>query len=114
MAPCVGALRTRFGLLSNRPRASALWLEEGLAGPLAACLAWHDPAAPLGTAKRILERLGRNTQLIAVLDGAFKLALAAATAARRVAEEVSRGDVNSQRPSTWGPAPEARKEEREG
>jgi len=115
-AKVLGALRTRFGLLSNRPRASSLWLEEGLAGPLAACSAWHDPAAPMVLVVqrgRFVLRTALQEPRIAVLDGALNLALAGAAAARRVADEVSRGNVNSQRPSTWGPAPETRKEESE-
>ncbi len=104
----LGALRERFGLLSNRPRASTLWLEEGLAGPLARTSAWHDAAAPMVLVVqrgRFVLRLGVPQPRIAVLDGALSLSLAAAAAARRVAEEVSRGAVNSTRPSTWGAAP---------
>ena len=43
------ALCKRFGLLSNRPRASTLWLEEGLAGPLASSL---GPGTSPSTATR--------------------------------------------------------------
>jgi hypothetical protein len=112
----MGALRERFGLLSNRPRASTLWLEEGLAGPLAKSLAWHDPAAPMVLVVqrgRFVLRLALPEPRIAVLDGALSLGLAAAAAARRVAEEVSRGAVNSQGPSTWGAMPAPPKENSE-
>lgn len=104
----LGALRERFGLLSNRPRASTLWLEEGLAGPLAKSNAWHDPRGSMVVVVqrgRLVLRLALPEARVAVLDGALSLALAAAAAARRVAAEVSRGGVNSTRPSTWGATP---------
>jgi hypothetical protein len=104
----LGALRERFGLLSNRARASTLWLEEGLAGPLAKSIAWHDPVAPMVLVVqrgRFVLRMGLPEPHIATLDGALSLGLAAAAAARRVAEEVSRGGVSSTRPSTWGAVP---------
>jgi hypothetical protein len=113
----LGALRERFGLLSNRPRASTLWLEEGLAGPLAKSMAWHDPTVPMVLVVqrgRFALRLALPEPRIAVLDGALSLGLAAAAAARRVAEEVSRGAVNSTRPSTWGTVPALRKEDSDG
>jgi hypothetical protein len=109
----LGALRERFGLLSNRPRASTLWLEEGLAGPLAKSIAWHDPVVPtvlVVQRGRFVLRMALAEPRIAVLDGALSLGLAAAAAARRVAEAVSRGAVNSQRPSTWGAMPAPRQE----
>lgn len=104
----LGALRTRFSLLSNRPRASTLWLEEGLAGPLAASIAWHDTAAPMVLVVqrgRFVLRMALAEPRIAALDGAVRLGVAAAAAARRVAEAVSRGAINGDRPSAWGPAP---------
>ncbi len=107
-AKVLGALSERFGLLSNRPRASTLWLEEGLAGPLARSSAWHDAALPMVLVVqrgRFALRTALPGPRIAVLDGALALAQSAAAAARRVASEVSRGAVNSTRPSTWGAAP---------
>jgi hypothetical protein len=104
----LGALHERFGLLGNRQRAATLWLEEGLAGPLAKSIAWHDPAAPMVLVVqrgRFVLRLALPQPRIAMLDGALSLGLAAAAAARRVAEEVLRGAVNSTQPSTWGAAP---------
>jgi hypothetical protein len=103
----LGALKTRFGLLSNRPRASTLWLEEGLAGPLAASAAWHDAAAAMVLVVqrgRFALRTAMPEPRLAVIEGAMVLGLAAAAAARRVAGEVLRGAVSSQRPSTWGAA----------
>jgi hypothetical protein len=107
-AKVLGPLHERFGLLSNRPRASTLWLEEGLAAPLAKSLAWHDPALPLVLVVqrgRFVLRMALPEPRIAVLDGALSLGLAAAAAARRVAEDVSRGAGSSARPSTWGAVP---------
>ncbi len=115
-AKVLGPLHERFGLLSNRPRASTLWLEEGLAGPLAKSLAWHDPALPLVMVVqrgRFVLRMALPEPRIAVLDGALSLGLAAAAAARRVAEDVSRGAGNSTRPSTWGAVPPPPKERSE-
>jgi hypothetical protein len=102
----LGQLGGRFRLLSNRPRACTMWLEQGLASPLVASAAWHDPAAPMVLVVqrgRFALRMGLPEPRVAVLDGALSLALAAVTAARHVAAEVSSGAVNSQRPSSWGP-----------
>ena len=101
----LGALSTRFGLLANRPPAATLWLEEGLAGPLASSVAWHEPSAPMVLVVqrgRFVLRLSLPKPRVAPIEGALTLGLAAAAAARRVAAEVSRGTVGSQRPSTWG------------
>jgi hypothetical protein len=113
----LGPLRERFGLLGNRQRAPTLWLEEGLAGPLAKSIAWHDPASPMVLVVqrgRFVLRLALAETRIAMLDGALSLGLAAAAAARRVAEEVSRGAMNSTGPSTWGAASASNKESSEG
>lgn len=107
-AKVLGALAVRFALLANRPRAATLWLEEGLAAPLAASASWLARGRPMVLVVqrgRFVLRLGCEEPQCAVLEGAMALGLAAAAAARRVAVEVRRGAVNSQRPSTWGPAP---------
>jgi hypothetical protein len=103
----LGELLTRFGLLSNRPRASQLWLESGLLQPLKSSVAWRDDAAPMVLVVqrgRFVLRMALAEPRIAVLDGAMSLATAAAAAARRVATEVSSGPVSSLRPSNWDPA----------
>jgi hypothetical protein len=113
----LGALRERFGLLGNRPRAPTLWLEEGLADPLAKSIAWHDPAAPMVLVVqrgRFVLRLALPEPRIAVLDGALSLGLAAAAAARRVAEELTRGEGNGQRPSSFDAMPALPKEDSAG
>jgi hypothetical protein len=106
----LGPLHHRFGLLSDRPRASTLWLEHGLAAPLAASSGWHDATVPLVMVVqrgRFVLRMGLPQPRVAALEGALSLAIAAVAAARRVASEVDSGAVSSQRPSTWGPAPGA-------
>jgi hypothetical protein len=108
-ASVLGPLHTRFGLLSNRPQASVLWLKEGLADPLADSLGWHDPAAPMVLVVqrgRCTLRLALPEPRIAVLDGALALGRAAAAAALRVSEATSHGLPSSQQPSTWGATPD--------
>lgn len=105
----LGALRTRFGLLSNRPRASTLWLEEGLAGALALSAAWLLPAAPMALVVqrgRLVLRLALSEPRVASVQGAMALGAAAAAAARRVVAEVVRGGLSTQGPSTWGATPQ--------
>lgn len=105
----LGALRTRFGLLSNRPRASMLWLEEGLANALAQSAAWLPSAAPMALVVqrgRLVLRLALPEPRLSVVQGAIALGAAAAAAARRVAAEVARGGTSTQGPSTWGAAPQ--------
>lgn len=100
----LGALRTRFGLLSNRPRAGTLWLEEGLANALASSAAWLPPATPMALVVqrgRLVLRLALADPRVAIVQGAMALGMAAAAAARRVATEVARGGVSTQGPSTW-------------
>jgi hypothetical protein len=102
----LGALHPRFALLSDRPSASTLWLEHGLAEPLKAMQAWHDPQAPLVLVVqrgRFVLRTALPRPRVAALEGALVLATAAVAAARRVASDVDSGAVNSQRPSSWGP-----------
>lgn len=109
----LGALRTRFGLLANRPSAATLWLEEGLAAQLASSVAWHDASAPMVLVVnrgRFALRMALPKPRVAPIEGAMTLGLAAAAGARRVAAEVARGAVSSQRPSTWGPASSTGKE----
>jgi hypothetical protein len=101
----LGALRTRFGLLSNRPRAGTLWLEEGLANALALSAAWLPAARPMALVVqrgRLVLRLALAEPRAADLQGAMELGMAAAAAARRVASEVARGAVSTQGPSSWG------------
>jgi hypothetical protein len=105
----LGALRTRFGLLSNRPRASTLWLEEGLASALALSAAWLPPAAPMALVVqrgRLVLRLALSGPRVASVQGAMALGAAAAAAARRVVAEVVRGGLSTQGPSTWGATPQ--------
>jgi hypothetical protein len=87
----LGALHNRFGLLSDRPRASTLWLEHGLAAPLAATSAWHDAEVPLVMVVqrgRFVLRMALEQPRVAVLDGALALATAAVAAAGGVPQGV--------------------------
>jgi hypothetical protein len=105
----LGGLRTRFALLSNRPRASTLWLEHGLSGPLQASASWHESAVPMVLVVqrgRFVLRMALPEPRVAVLEGGLSLGLAAAAAARHVIAEVARGTDNSQRPSIWDPLPD--------
>jgi hypothetical protein len=104
----LGELRTRFGLLSNRPQACTLWLEEGLAAPLASSHAWLEAAQPLAMVVqrgRFTLRMALPQPRLPLIQGALALAQAASAAARRVAGEVSQRKLSSQRPSNWGPVP---------
>ena len=68
------ALRTRFGLLSNRPRAGMLWLEEGLANALALSAAWLPSATPMALVVqrgRLVLRLALPEPRVAVVQGAM-------------------------------------------
>jgi hypothetical protein len=60
---------------------------------------------------RFVLRLALPEPRIAVLDGALSLGLAAAAAARRVAEELTRGADSSQRPSSFDAMPAPPKED---
>jgi hypothetical protein len=106
----LGELSQRFGVLASRPQAATLWLEEGLQAALADGSAWLEPGAPAALIvqrARFVLRAACGKPTVPALGGAKALALAAAAAARRVAAQVRRGGVSSQRPSSWGPAPAA-------
>jgi hypothetical protein len=105
----LGALRERFGALSNLPRAAVLWLDGPLGKQLEASASW----LPEDLAMVLLVQRGRLTlrcqqpQIsLSVLQAALGLFGVARAAARRVANEVNQGAVGSERPSTWG-APSA-------
>ena len=118
-ATVLGPLASRFGLLSNKPRASTLWLEEGLASALAASVSWHARGAPTVLVMqrgRFVLRMGLAEPSVAELEGAFTLGMAAAAAARRVVADMARSPASSQRPSVWesaagAPALEAQRDD---
>ncbi len=102
----MGPLGERFGALSNLPRAAPLWLEGPLAERLAASQAWlaeEQPLVLLVQRGRLTLRCGLPQPEVAAMQAALGLFDAARTAARRVGEEVLRGAVGSERPSSWGP-----------
>ena len=101
----LGPLRERFGALSNLPRAAPMWLDGPLAQQLDASSAWlaeNQPMLLVVQRGRLTLRLQQAQPELAVLQAALGLYVVALAAARRVAEEVSRGAVGSERPSTWG------------
>ncbi len=103
----MGTLRERFGALASLPRAAALWLEGPLSEQLEASSSWLADDLPLVL---IMQR-GRLTMRCAMpqpqvpgLQSALGLFAVALTAARRVGQEVTRGTIGRDRPSSWGPA----------
>lgn len=102
----LGALRERFGALSNMPGAALAWLEGPLAAQLENSAAW----LPAEHALVLVVQRGRLT-LRCVLDrpepATMKAALAlfevALAAARHAAQQVAQGKIGADRPSTWGP-----------
>jgi hypothetical protein len=107
--PLLGSLRERFAALANRPAAAPMWLEGALARRLEASSEWlaDDTALALIVQRgRFVLRLAHPRPDAAVIASAIGLANVAASAARRVAGEVARGELGSERPSSWG-APSA-------
>jgi hypothetical protein len=99
-------LREHYIVLANRPAAAPLWLEGALAAQLMAAVQWRGEREPLALVVqrgRFVLRAGGVAELTPQrLQAAIGLAGVAAAAARRVAAEVMRGTVGSQRPSGWG------------
>lgn len=113
----LGALAERFVVLASRPRAGALWLEEGLSAALGASAEWLAPSSTMALIVqrgRFAMRLACDEPTPAVVAGAFALGSSAAGSARRVAEEVRRGGLSSQGPSTWEAPTRSPHEENEG
>lgn len=105
----LGALRERFGALSNLPRAAVLWLDGPLGKQLEASSSWlgADQSMVLLVQRgRLTLRCQQPQVSVAALQAALGLFGVARAAARRVGEEVSQGKIGSERPSTWG-APSA-------
>ena len=102
----LGALRERFGALSNVPSAALSWL----AGPLAARLESINSWLPADDALVLVVQRGRLTLRCALehpelpaMKAALALFEAALAAARRVGNELAQGQIGGDRPSTWGP-----------
>ena len=105
----LGLVRERFGALSNLPRAALRWLDGPLSQQLDGSLAWLADDQPLVLVVhrgRLTLRCAQAQPLLSALQGALGLFGAARAAAQRVGDEVARGEVDHQRPSTWG-APSA-------
>jgi hypothetical protein len=102
----LGVLRERFGALSNFPRAALSWLDEALVQQLDASSVWLGEPQALVLAMqrgRLTLRSPLAEPSVPAIQGALALFDAALTAARRVGEEVTRGGIGGDRPSTWGP-----------
>jgi hypothetical protein len=102
----LGPLREHFIVLANLPAAAPLWLDGALAAQLIAATEWRGERQPLALVVqrgRFVLRAGGVADLTPErLRAAIGLASVAAAAARRVAAEVARGVVGSERPSGWG------------
>jgi hypothetical protein len=105
----LGALRERFGALSNLPRAAPLWLEGPLSQQLEASASWlADGQALVMTVQRgrISLRCALAQPDLPALQSALALFEVAHAAARRVGDQVASGAVDGGRPTVWG-APSA-------
>jgi len=101
----LGALRERFGLVANLPRAGSQWLEGALAQQLDASSSWLAQEQPLVLVVhrgRLTLRCLQPQPDVKAMQAALRLFNAALVAARRVGDEVARGAIGSERPSTWG------------
>jgi hypothetical protein len=105
----LGDLREHVVALANRPAAAPMWLDGPLAEQLLAAQAWLAPQQALALVVqrgRFVLRLSASAPTPVLMQSVIDLAGVAAAAAQRVATEVIRGGVGSERPSSWG-APSA-------
>jgi hypothetical protein len=103
----LGALRDRFGVVANLPRAAPAWLEGALAQQLEASSSWLAEDQPLVIVVhrgRLTLRCLQTQPDVASMQAALRLFGVALAAARRVGDEVASGKIGSDRPSTWGAA----------
>lgn len=100
----LGPVGEQFKVLSNRPAAGPLWVQGALAERLAQPSDWHggDKAFAMVVQRgRFVMRVALDEPQPSALQWAVGLAGVAIAAARRVAHDVDRGAVGSQRPSGW-------------
>ena len=100
----LGPIGEQFSVRANRPAAGPLWVEGPLAERLAKPSPWHgaDKAFAMVVQRgRFVMRVGLDEPTPEALAWAVGLAGVAIAAARRVAQEVGRGGIGSQRPSGW-------------
>jgi hypothetical protein len=100
----MGVSGERFGALASLPRAALMWVEGPLAKQLERSSAWLPDYAPLALVMqrgRLTLRCGLEQPEVPALQAALALFGAALAAARRVGDEVRRGAISSNRPSTW-------------
>jgi hypothetical protein len=103
----LGALRVRFGVVANLPRAAPAWLEGALAQQLEASSSWLAEDQPLVIVVhrgRLTLRCLQPQADVQSMQAALRLFGAALAAAQRVGDEVASGRIGSDRPSTWGAA----------
>ena len=100
----LGPIGEQVSVRANRPAAGPLWVDGPLAERLAQPSPWHgaDKAFAMVVQRgRFVMRVGLDEPTPEALAWAVGLAGVAIAAARRVAQEVSRGGIGSQRPSGW-------------
>jgi hypothetical protein len=103
----LGALRERFGVVANLPRAAPAWLEGALAQQLEASSSWLAEDQPLVIVVhrgRLTLRCLQPQADVGSMQAALRLFGAALAAAQRVGDGVASGRIGSDRPSTWGAA----------
>ena len=101
----LGAVRERFGALSNVPRAALRWVAAPLLQQLDASSLWLADDQPLLLVLqrgRLTLRCAQTQPELPALQGALGLFGVALAAARRVGEELARGEIGDDRPSSWG------------
>jgi hypothetical protein len=100
----LGPIGEHFSVRANRPAAGPLWLDGPLAERLAQPSPWHgaDKAFAIVVQRgRLVMRVALDLPEPAALQWAVGLGTVAIAAARRVAQDVGRGGIGSQRPSGW-------------
>jgi hypothetical protein len=100
----LGPIGEQFSVHANWPAAGPLWVEGALAERLAQPSPWHgaDKAFAIVVQRgRFVMRVGLDQPTPEALQWAVGLAGVAIASARRVAQEVGRGGIGSQRPSGW-------------
>jgi hypothetical protein len=102
----LGALRERFGALSNVPSAALSWLEGTFATQLETTPSWlaAEHALVLVVHRgRLTLRCALAQPELPAMQAALALFEAALAAARRVGNQIAQGRIAADRPSTWGP-----------
>ena len=102
----LGPLREAFGALANLPRAAQSWLDAALVKQLEAASGWLAEPLPLllmVQRGRLTLRCALAQPEVAALRAALSLFGAALSAAKRVGDEIGKGQIGAGRPTAWGP-----------